>query len=60
MAHGSLTPVDVKNYKIQDNKLILFYKSEELDTKVMWDKDPELKPKADENWATGKYAAKKE
>ena len=59
MAHGSLTPVDVTNYKIQDDKLILFFKSDEVDTKVMWDKDATLKPKADENWSTGNYAAKK-
>jgi hypothetical protein len=59
MAHAALTPVDVHNYKIQDGRLILFYKDDKLDTKVMWEEDHGLKPKADENWKTGNYAASK-
>mmetsp|Transcript_22566 Transcript_22566/g.48983 ORF Transcript_22566/g.48983 Transcript_22566/m.48983 type:complete len:133 (+) Transcript_22566:183-581(+) len=59
MAHGSLTPIDPLNFLIENGRLLLFFKNEELDTKVMWEKDAAgSKAQADKNWETNNYVAK--
>ena len=60
MAHGSLTPVDPLNYKLvgEDKKLVLFFKSPEMNTLDIWNQDePATKVKADHNWDTDSYTA---
>lgn len=43
--------IDPTSFVIRNGKLLLFYKDPELDTRAMWQKEPEsLYPKAESNW----------
>ena len=57
MALGSLTPIDPSNFLIENDKLILFYLDDKMNTKNMWNENPaDSKVKADKNWETDSYA----
>ena len=58
MASGEKVEIDPKSFHVDDDKLLLFYKSFFSDTRKKWLKEPEvLEPKADAAWA--KFLAKK-
>ena len=48
---GKRVDVDPESYEIRDGRLYLFYRDRELDTRALWQKNPEgLRRKADANW----------
>ena len=50
-ALGKKVDVDPESFEIRDGRLYLFYRDAELDTRALWQKNPEeLRRKADTNW----------
>jgi YHS domain-containing protein len=56
MSEGKLFDIDPNNFKVDNNKLFLFYKGSGGDTKLQWEEDEATRFKnAEEHWANGKY-----
>lgn len=47
--------IDPETFKIIDGKLYLFYNFWMTNTSEAWDKEKDIKPKADKNWKKLKY-----
>ncbi len=50
MAQGKKVEVDIDSFRVEEGRLLLFYKGFLNDTRKKWAKEGDLAPKADEHW----------